>query len=128
MDIDGERLQKAITKRGLMITHVAEEMGRGSTYITDCVRRNQIPLHAYVMLNKMYNITEEEIKPLPVKVAKEVTKQETTGIENKLDRIIELLEILTNTSNDVKGDISKLGNIQMQNLDYVLKIKNELVK
>lgn len=158
MTIDGERLQKAILKRGLMITHVAEEMGRGSTYITDCVRRNTIPTHAFVTLNKMYNITEDEIKPLPKKevVRESKAKPESVGIEAKLDKIIELLEAVLKGSvktvelleTVVKGSVetaqntlysadkieqiddkvNKMGNIQMQNLDYVLAIKKELCK
>lgn len=130
MEIDGERLHKALDKRGLMVTKVSEEIGRGGTYITDCIRRNAIPTHAFIMLNKMYNITEDEVKQQPKEkvVVKEVHNTDYSSLESKFDKMIALLESIDSKITENGNNINKIGNIEMQKLDYVLKIKNELVR
>ena len=118
--IDGQRLAKAIEKRNLKITHASKEMGFGSTYLTDCVARGCIPEYSMVLINKLFNITLEEIQPIVEKVVeqtKETPSTDTTELNEKMDKMISLLT-------ELNSNITKLGNISMQNMEYILKIKN----
>jgi hypothetical protein len=101
--IDGDKLKKAIEKRGLLITHASKEMGRGMSYLSDCAGRGQISEASFITLSALYNIKREEIEPdKPIDISKnsEDAKDEFTltdkDISDKLDRIIELLERLVN--------------------------------
>ena len=104
--IDGDKLKKAIEKRGLLITHASKEMGRGMSYLSDCAGRGQISEASFITLSALYNIKREEIEPDKlIDISKdsencEDAKDEFTltdkDIADKLDRIIELLERLVN--------------------------------
>ena len=101
--IDGDKLRKAIEKRGLKITLASKEMGRGMSYLSDCAGRGQISEASFVTLSALYNIKREEIEPdklIDIYNACEGMKDEFTltdkDISDKLDRIIELLEHLVN--------------------------------
>lgn len=102
--IDGDKLKKAIEKRGLLITHASKEMGRGMSYLSDCAGREQISEASFITLSALYNIKREEIEPDKLidiynnfencKDAKDDATDK--DISDKLDRIIELLEHLVN--------------------------------
>lgn len=102
--IDGNKLKKAIEKRGLLITHASKEMGRGMSYLSDCAGRGQISEASFITLSALYNIKREEIesnKPIEEVVNNsEASKDDFTltdkDMSDKLDRIIELLEHLVN--------------------------------
>ena len=122
LTIDGQRLTEALAKRKLMITHASKEIGFAASYLTDCVSRNKIPEYAMILITKCFNITYDEIKPLDkpeVTVVEKVTQNVTdlSELNEKMDTLIKLLT-------DLNSNVSKLGNISMQNMEYILKIKN----
>ncbi len=99
--IDGDKLKKAIEKRGLLITHASKEMGRGMSYLSDCAGRGQMSEASFITLSALYNIKREEIEPdklIDIYNNLEAAKDNVTDndISDKLDRIIELLEHLVN--------------------------------
>lgn len=102
--IDGDKLKKAIEKRGLKITLASKEIGRGTSYLSDCAGRGQMSEASFITLSAIYNIKREEIEPdKPIEeVVKnsEAAKEQFTltdkDVIDKLDRIIELLEHLVN--------------------------------
>lgn len=101
--IDGDKLKKAIEKRGLKITLASKEIGRGMSYLSDCAGRGQMSEASFITLSALYNIKREEIEPdklIDISKNCEGMKDEfiltDKDISDKFDRIIELLEHLVN--------------------------------
>lgn len=112
--IDGEKLHKELdkycSKHNTSIYELSEELGFTRTFFRDCTRRNRINnvgvnyLTAKGILFDDYKIIEE---------VEQVEEPKTNDdITAKLD------EILT--------AINKLGNIQMQQLEYLKEVRDAL--
>ena len=63
LTIDGEKLLKEIEKRGLTKGEVAAEVGKSSSYINTCVADKSIAPPVMKLLDLLYNIKYEDIKP-----------------------------------------------------------------
>lgn len=63
LTIDGEKLLKEIEKRGLTKGEVAAEVGKSSSYINTCVADRSIAPPVMKLLDLLYNIKHEDIKP-----------------------------------------------------------------
>lgn len=63
LTIDGEKLLKEIEKRGLTKSEVAAEVGKSSSYINKCVADRSIAPPVMKLLDLLYNIKYEDIKP-----------------------------------------------------------------
>lgn len=63
LTIDGEKLLKEIEKRGLTKGEVAAEVGKSSSYINTCVADRSIAPPVMKLLDLLYNIKYEDIKP-----------------------------------------------------------------
>lgn len=63
LTIDGEKLLKEIEKRGLTKSEVAAEVGKSSSYINTCVADKSIAPPVMKLLDLLYNIKYEDIKP-----------------------------------------------------------------
>ncbi len=122
--IDGDKLKKAIEKRGLKITLVSKEMGRGMSYLSDCAGRGQMSEASFVTLSAIYNIKREEIEPDKpiedvVKDSEDAKDVDISKIEKKLDIIINDLEKLISGIND-------LGRCNVVSMEHLKCIKDEL--
>ena len=63
LTIDGEKLLKEIEKRGLTKGEVAAEVGKSSSYINTCVADKSIAPPVMKLLDLLYNIKYDDIKP-----------------------------------------------------------------
>lgn len=63
LTIDGEKLLKEIEKRGLSKGEVAAAVGKSHSYINTCVADKSIAPPVMKLLDLLYNIKYEDIKP-----------------------------------------------------------------
>ena len=63
LTIDGEKLLKEIEKRGLTKSEVATAVGKSHSYINTCVTDKSIAPPVMKLLDLLYNIKYEDIKP-----------------------------------------------------------------
>lgn len=63
--IDGEKLRKEITKRGMSLQQASFEIGHGANYICCACNSNAIEEHALISLSSKFNIREEDITDKP---------------------------------------------------------------
>lgn len=62
--LDRERLEQALTKRGLNMKRVSNELGYSTYFLASSCGRGNIALSAAVMLETIYNIKPEEYAPI----------------------------------------------------------------
>jgi len=135
-EINGEKLDALILEyckeHGTSPAFLSEELGYSRCFFKDSIRRGRINTVGIKFLEKNCDIKyadyalkvgKEEVSPTPDKV-------EPTSVEEKLNKIIALLENISNIPDmsslyDVKSEISKIGNIQMQQLEYLKEIKDK---
>lgn len=122
--IDGAKLEgllnKYCEKNGVTFGNLAEELGFTRCFFKDCCRRNRINNVGVNFLDKKCSIKFEDYK----------LKEETSEVEES-----EVSEVLNSESEQFKdiiakldeliNAVNKLGNIEMQQLDYLKDIKNK---
>lgn len=89
IDIRGEVLKEALTKRGLSCKQASLELGYGESFFNNCISRNKINTAAAKMLYLMYRIPEEEyivpeLKVEPEKEEPEKPAEQAAGIDYQL--------------------------------------------
>lgn len=84
VEIDGEKLERLISKRGLSLREASEEIGYSRWFLSNCKSRGVINKSALIGLQSKLNVTYEDLKkeePEIIKVLKEEPKAEETGID-----------------------------------------------
>lgn len=74
--VDGEKLKKAMAKRGLALTRASQELGFGISFLSNVVGRGTISASAMKLLGTEYNIKLEEIEADPEPPAVEVQPEQ----------------------------------------------------
>lgn len=120
-EIDGQKLEQAILKTGKSGAMLSEELGYNGSFFRNNIKRNVISLVAIKFLDEKYGIKFEEYAKAEDKleVKEEVPKSEEPTAEISTKEIIDKI-------NELVYAVNKLGNIQMQNMEYLKEIKNKL--
>jgi len=83
VEIDGEKLEKVVTKRGLSLREASEEIGYSRWFLSNCKSRGVINKSALIGLQSKLNVSYEDLKkeePEIIKALKEEPKEEA-GID-----------------------------------------------
>lgn len=118
-EIDGQKLKQAIMKTGKSGRMLSEELGYNSSFFLNNIKRNAISMVAVKFLDEKYGIKFEEYAKTEPEVKEEVPKSEEPTIEIDTKEIIDKI-------NELVYVVNKLGNIQMQNMEYLKEIKDKL--
>ena len=93
VEIDGKRLEKAITSRGITLSFAANELGYADGFFRNCTSRNSINKAAVIGLSNRFGIQFEEYERLPepevLKVMQEEIKPDDLGAKKLVEAISE---------------------------------------
>jgi len=78
VEIDGEKLKKALAQRDLALVDASLTLGFGASYMSNAVHRGAMSVAAAKLLDSQYNIHLDDIKP---DEPKQEPKQEPEQIE-----------------------------------------------
>ena len=134
--IDSQKLEKLLSAyckgKGIILADLSRETGYSRRYFADALRRGALRQPGINFLEREcgikyeeYALTEEKEVPASGTTETSEVNPMSNEVSLKLDKIISLLEQLVNTQAETKGDLSKLGNIEMQQLEYLKAIKDK---
>ena len=75
LKIDSEKFKAAFNNRHLMRSKVAESFGFAPNWITNFMKRQEIPRYAAILLEKEYGIKYEEYKPKEPELTQEAEQK-----------------------------------------------------
>jgi plasmid maintenance system antidote protein VapI len=85
IEIDSDKLRRAIVKRNLHVTKISVEMGRSPVFVTNIIQRGRMTPSVAILLEKMYDIQPHEyelVKPEPDPETVEVVPANEAGEQN----------------------------------------------
>lgn len=111
--INGAKLRELLKEKGKKnLSSISREMGYSDSFLGNAIIQNAINKVAIMWLNEHYGIKfEEYCETAEVKPEVKEAEKDNNEIIAKLDEIL--------------NAINKLGNIQMQELEYLREIKNK---
>lgn len=83
--IDGNKLDKELAKRGESAWNVSSEIGFAHTYLSCCKSRGRISQHSMLLLERMYGIKYDDVKPDESKPERKAEKEKVTQTVMALD-------------------------------------------
>lgn len=96
--VDFDKLLVELRKRGIRATEASEAMGRSSSYLAGMRKNGHLPEATIIMLDKLWNIKYEDIKP------SETTTEKPSEAKTEDAKITithnELREIITESIKD----------------------------
>lgn len=126
--IDKVKLKKLVKdycqSKGITVTDLARELGFSDSYFSDVWDRGTIRQFVINWLDRECGIKYDAYKlnPKPVQT---LTKEETQEYLTKMESSDELANIASKID-ELNVSINRLGNILMQELEYVKELKDML--
>lgn len=113
MKVNVKVFNELLAKTGKTKADISREIGYGECYLSNALRRNNLRKVVMVYLEKNYGITPEQYV---LNEGLEVEEEKTENISSN-EIIAKLDELII--------AINKLGNIEMQQLEYLKDIKDK---
>lgn len=135
IEIDGQKLAKEIEKRGVTKAQVSMEVGHADNYMNGVITTGKIPVSTMKLLELHYNIKladiekkveEPVVEKVEVPVVPQIEPVDMTPVVDKLKEVVVSVdtsnEKVIEKLNDLIGTLNRLGNIQMQTMEYIKSI------
>lgn len=123
--IDAEKLTALLETyckgKGIILADLSRETGYSRRYFADALRRGALRQPGINFLERECGIKYEQYAPAEEKETPETEVKEVSSTNTDSEQIKDIISKL----DDLINAVNKLGNIEMQQLEYLKDIKNK---